>query len=506
MPRELVQPPEWAIGDIWELVTYVQSHSSTPAETSRIIEQMEAAVDVWRTNIVRYAEHYGCYSDFLCNRHDVDHDEAKLDRAVMLWQEASSAAGISGLARNRLRLLNVQLDIAVARRDGGPAAMAERLSAHCAALRKELDLLVAPTLLGDLARNSVRWAETAIKDEQWAAAANAYELAARAADKLFHTVQVGDRRAVLATFQTVPTEAASVLLRTRRPRDAAVVLEAARQRFTRFRRGLTDLDRLLKARSPELYERFLAEMAQSTAAADEWVHESDPAEMQAAQERARALADRWRATLREIQQLPGLERYMMTPGFGDIQQAAAQFPVLYVWTSRRDTAAALVLADGTVVSNHLELTTQHLSRVLDDWIAGLQLTVPTTSRQRKLALTLAGKILEPSFGALLKQVLTSRFTEAPTGEGWRWGPVTVVVSGLLSFVPVHVWSPYIADEVTREPRYHMPLMYAPSARQALTARRLPRPTGASRRLFSLADPEPRSERLALRPPRIGADQ
>jgi hypothetical protein len=496
MPGERIQPPEWAIGDISELVGYVQSHSATPAGTDQVIGQMAAAVDVWRTDMARYAEHCGCFCDVVYMRNETVHDGAGLDRAVMLWQEATAAPGISGLVRNRLRLLGLQLDMAVAGRDGGPAARAERLSAHSAALGNELELLVAPTLLGDLVRNSVRWAETAITDEQWAAAARAYELAARAADQLFRTVQLRDRLAVLATFRTVPAEAASVLLRTGRTRDAVAHLEAARQRYTRFQRGMTDLERLLKTHDPELYERFSAEMARWAAAADQSLHETGPAEIQAAQTRVRELAARVNATLTEVQQLPGLERYMMSPGFGDIRQAAADFPVLYVWASRRDTCVALVLSDGTAHGSYLDgLTTEYLSRILADWTAGLQLTVPTTGRQRKLALTLVGKILEPSVGVLLKQVLTSRFTEAPDGDGWRWGPVVVVVSGLLSFAPVHVWSPYIADDVTGEPRYHMPLMYAPSARQALTARRSPRPLGASRRLLSLADPEPRPEGL-----------
>jgi hypothetical protein len=317
---------------------------------------------------------------------------------------------------------------------------------------------------------------------------------------LFRRVKVEERIRVLATFRTIPADAASMLMRSNRLQDAVIVLETARQRFARFRRGLIDLDRLLNAQNPQLYRRFMTEMAEWAAASDDWLSQRDPAAVQAARHRTRQLWERATATLREVQKLPGLERYLMSAGFNEIKRAAAEFPVLYLWTSRRDTAAALVMGDGTILSGFVDgLNNELLSKALGDWIAGLQMSVPTTGRQRKVALATLGEVLKPYIPRLLQQILTTRYAENPHGDGWRWGPVTLVVSGLLSYFPVHAWSPYIADQATDQQLYHMPLMYAPGARQALAARRPPRPTGASGRLLSIADPEPLADGLTPLP-------
>lgn len=172
-----------------------------------------------------------------------------------------------------------------------------------------------------------------------------------------------------------------------------------------------------------------------------------------------------------------------------------------MWSSRFDTAAALVLGDGTVLAAHLDgLGNEQLGKVLDPWVSSLQLATPTTDRQRKGALALLGEMLTRlNVPELLKHTLTKRWAEDPKGPGWRWGPVTLVVSGVLSFIPVHVWTPCIIEEATGKPRYHMPLMCAPSARQALVARRSPRPTSTARRLLSIADPEPLVDGLTALP-------
>jgi CHAT domain len=218
--------------------------------------------------------------------------------------------------------------------------------------------------------------------------------------------------------------------------------------------------------------------------------------VQAAQHRTRQLWECATATLGEVRKLPGLERYLMSAGFNEIKQAAADFPVLYLWTSRHDTAAILVLGDGTMLSAFVDgLNNEMLGKILRDWVASIQLTVTTTGRQRRVVLATLGEVLKPYVPNLLHQILTKRYSEDPQGDGWRWGPVTLVVSGLLSYFPVHAWSPYIADRATGQMLYHMPLMYTPSARQALTARRPPRSARVSGRLLSIADPEPLADGL-----------
>ncbi len=211
------------------------------------------------------------------------------------------------------------------------------------------------------------------------------------------------------------------------------------------------------------------------------------------------MRERYIATLGEVREVPGLERYLVAPGFNEIKQAAADFPVLYLWSSRFDISAVLVLGDGTIVGRYLDgLDNEWLSKPFGDWIKALERTGPDAGEQLQRTLALIGEVLRRvGLPGLVQQVLTERYSDDPKGPGWRWGPVTLVVSGLLSYFPVHAWTPCIIDNATGRPRYHMPLMCAPSARQALGARRSPRPTGAARRLLSIADPQPESAGLPL---------
>jgi hypothetical protein len=73
----------------------------------------------------------------------------------------------------------VQLEIASALRQEDRTGLAASMSAQCTALRGDLRHLGSPSLLGDLARNAPRWAETVIETGGWAAAADALDLGAR---------------------------------------------------------------------------------------------------------------------------------------------------------------------------------------------------------------------------------------------------------------------------------------------------------------------------------------
>ena len=496
--------PQWAVGAISDLVRHVQRQNLGDSnEVDRLIALLDAAVQFWRTAPLRYVEHFGCFADFLYNFYKRGASSGvELNRAVELWQEASAIPGVSGLIANRLRLLGVNLDVEVARRDGGAVAMAERLRAHCAKLRGEFDRLVAPSLLIDLVRNLVRLSRTAADNQQWGAAADAGELAARTAAQLFRTVPMLERLSVIAEFRTVSTDAASALLRDGRVKEAVLVLEVARQQMTRFWRDVDDLERLLKPSVPALYERYRAAMEEWRVAASTLMEENDTAARQAAKNRVCDLEERAVAITREIQKLPGLERFEASPSFAEIRKAADPFPLLYVWSSQYDTALVVVLPDGAFIhSTHTGTTSSMLMKVLHGWVTALRVHSQTDHDEHPdLLLSSISGVLDCLIGGVLKELLTRRFREASSGilpaGSWRWGPVALVVSGPLSFVPMHVWTPYVANASTGEPTNHMPLMYVPSARAALRARRHPRPTGSSRRLLSIADPTPLAEGLS----------
>jgi hypothetical protein len=499
---DVSQVPAWATGSIDGLVSYVQQHSSSADDAACTLALVEPAVPQWRKEPLRYAEHFGFLADCLYTQCGGTGD-ARLDRAVALWREASDIAGLSGLVAWRLRFLGINLDLDVARRAGGPATMGPRISAHCVKLQGELDGMVAPTLLGDLARNFDRISRAACGDRQLGAAADAGRLAARAAAHLFRAVPLEERAAVVARFRDVPLDAASVLLRAGRAQEAAVVIEAARQQLTHLWGDVLDFRRTLGPDHADLGEHYRAAMEAWRGAVAVQAQLQGAAAIEAGAKQLRALEERAKAAIVAIQQVPGLDWFQRTLGIAQIRQAADPFPLLYVWSSRTDTAFLLVLPDGGVLGRYVAaLDAASLRKLLAPWMAAVRGVQQDPAQLVKYAPAVI-RLLDSWFGTTLKEVLTARWRERSQGvahdQDWVWGPVALVVSGPLSFVPVHAWTPYLADAKTGAPTSFMTLLQVPSARQALQTRRVPRPTGASRRLLSLADPAPRAEGLGALP-------
>ena len=55
-------------------------------------------------------------------------------------------------------------------------------------------------------------------------------------------------------------------------------------------------------------------------------------------------------------------------------------------------------------------------------------------------------ILASGSMATMSKPLTGPLNNPSQPDAWVWGPVTIIVCGLLSFVPVHAWSPVIAGQ------------------------------------------------------------
>lgn len=494
---QMISAPAWATGPISEVLSHYRANSKTVAGLEQTLSQLEAAAPAWSTQPAAYAEHYGLLADGYHMLFHQTHDGGALDRATFYLNKVAGQDGITGLVANRLELLGVQLEIAKASRDNGPAGMRAALREQCERLVKELADYAAPSLLGDLARNASRWAQIAVESDEWEGAADAYALAARAVDQLFRTVEIEQRGKVLFEFRGTVASAVSALGRAARWEDAVVTLEASRQRITRVLRGSRDLERLLLPHDPDLLRRAEADGAAWASAAGAYLRTKDPAAANKAREAARAAKERYLETLALVRQVPGLESYLVRPSYSEIRSAAAESPILYVSTSRYDTTLILLLPDGNLLATQLEhLTTNELIGILKDWSAALVGESRSSAGERRAALPLVGRMLEAQLVPAVKEILTQRFNEAPDGEGWRWGPVTLVVSGPMALIPFHVWTPMVLDDDGTKPRYIMPLMYSPSARQALAVRRPPRPTGSSRTLLSIADPEPRPSDLA----------
>jgi CHAT domain-containing protein len=472
---------------------YVEQRSRTEAEVAELVTELDTAEPKWRSNPARFAEHYGLLADMHHTRYSNHGDRSELERALEVFHRVEGIAEVSGLVAGRLQMLGITLRIAMARRDGGPYAMGATVSASCATLRQELRQFGAPSLLCDLGRNATRWAADAMGLEQPNAVADALDLAARAADQLFRTVEVDRRLQVIAEYRTVPCAAASALTRVGRYEEAVVTLENGRQRMTRYWRGQTALDRVLRVQRPNLFDGYIQDQAAFAAAAREPVRAHGAAAVDLARERAKEAESRLMVTLDEVRKIPEFENYMLRSSIAEIRQAAADNPILYISTSDLDTVLLLVLTDGSILAAQMEsITAALLDKVLAQWISILEPSRLADGRERQMALALVGKVLEQNIAQTMGDILVYPFNHPSDAQAWRWGPVTLVVSGQLSYVPVHAWTPAAFDKEDGTIRGLMPLSYAPSARQLRTARRSPCPTGKSRSLLSIADPEPRA--------------
>jgi CHAT domain len=484
-------PPAWTLGPISALSGFVIDHAGDAGPPAEVLDALHAAVSVWAADPVHYAEHLGLLADVHYVRFERTRQPAELDSALEVWSHVRlDAPGLNGLVAARLRIFGVQLEMTAALQHGDAAALTASVSGNCRKLRSELPHLRAPILLSDLARNASRWADTVIERDDWVAAADALDLAERAATMLIHTVPFDQRPELVYLFRHVPLDAASALARADRLNEGIVTLEEARQRIVRAWRGFTDLDRLLQTQHPALYEEYIGRQAEWHTARRAHFDLDEPSAIRSAIEHGDAAEQRYVATLERIRKIPGLERFQTRPSIGEIRQTAREGPILYVWTSRHDTGLTLVLPDGTVRGTLIQgLTREYLAKIIKPWTDCLDPSSAAEGRDRQTTLAILGKILETYFTPAMKDLLT-RPLEHPAGpDAWAWGPVALIVCGPLSSLPVHAWSPAILDQRSRAPRFVMPLNYAPSARQAQTARRAPRPTGASRKLLSLADPD-----------------
>lgn len=484
-------PPQWALGSIQTVLAHLAAPGGQLTEPAdQMLDVLHAAVPAWAADPVRYAEHLALLTDLYYARYQREQRPADLDRALEVWRHVRpDAPGISGLIAARLRMMGVQVEDAVAWRDGGPAGLAASVSAHSKSLRADLAHLRSPSILGDLLRNATRWAEMVAANGDWAAAADAMDLATRTADTLRRTLPLKQRARAIAENAHLPLDAASALARADRLNEALVVLEVARQQQVRTWREHADVDRVLKVRDPALYAELIDAQTQWSQVLRSHFGLNQAADIDAAVAEADAAEQRLIPILERVRRIPGLERYWMRASIREIREVAAEAPILYVWTSRHDTALALVLPDGTVKGTLLGgLTREYLGKLLKPWADCIDPTVATDGQTRQSTLAILARTLETHFVPAMTTLLSGPSNNPSGPDDWVWGPVTIIVCGLLSFMPVHAWAPAILGPRPGTIQAVMPLNYAPSARQAHTVRRPPRPTGSSRRLLSLADP------------------
>jgi len=482
--------PAWTTGEIATLTGQITRCSENPRALADAVAEMDrAALTVWRSDPVRYAEHYGLLADYYCGEYGRLCESEKLEAALLWYRHIEHVEPNSALIAGRIRLLKTSLELATAHRAGGSDAMATKLKSVCATLREEIQGFPAPALLADLAINANKWGKAAVSNKKWSAAADAYDLGARAADQLYRTVPLHERPMVVAVYRRLHADTASVLLRVGRIAEAAVTVEASRQLQVRFWQSGADMRDRLREQNQELYFRFLTDQTAWEHAASASMRARGTAAVTHAVESLKATQLQLVRTLEEVRKVSGFERIYTRPSLAEITEATSERPILYLWTSSFDTALILVMPDGSLNGAYIDgMTIDYLDRVMARWATG-----PSPHE----FLPHLAALLEQNLAKAIYDVITRPLREQVDSDGWRWESVTIVASGPLSFFPLHAWEPCLVDENTGEITTILPLSYAPSARQLNRIRPHSPDSGRNRRLLSLADPEPR--RVGLNP-------
>jgi hypothetical protein len=462
------------------------------------VAELHAALETWSRDPARFAEHVGFLADLHLSAYRASDEPTELDAAVAVWTRLRlDAPGISGLIAARLRLFDVAVQIEVARRRGGDALW-DTVIEQSAKIREELPRLGAPTLLNNIADNAADWAGRAAEADRWSAAAEASDLAARAADQLVRSLPLDQRLPAIRHHRALALDAASALVLANRVPEAIVAVEANRQRLLRAL-GLARELELLRARDPVLPEQWMALQREWVDARGAHFSEEQPDEIDAAITHGDHAEQRYIAVLEQIRRIPGFELFQRKLAISDIVAAASQGPLLYVWSGRFASCLVLVLPDGTIKVVVLHPGSEDVDKLVGIWREAIEPASKVDVLTRVQTLASVGHIAEGYFAQSTKELLLSQLNLPDEYTGWRWGPVTMIVSGSVSLLPFHAWSPYRADAKTGQIESVMPLNYAPSARQLINARAAPRMPRNSMRLVSLADPQPTPPGLAALP-------
>ena len=166
-----------------------------------------------------------------------------------------------------------------------------------------------------------------------------------------------------------------------------------------------------------------------------------------------------------IQEIPGFEDFLKTPGLNDLRQIAAGGPLVFLNASKMGCDAFIVKNDqmqtiplSKLIYEEVEL---HGSTFLE-----LLKYPPAQVRHANVALT---KILEWLWDAIVEPVLKELgFTSRPVGNDWP--KVWWVPTGKLTFLPIHAAGYHGAEDLLNTALDRVVSCYASTARSMNQAR------------------------------------
>jgi hypothetical protein len=257
--------------------------------------------------------------------------EADLAQAIECYDEALTRAA-SGAARQKVLVNYAPTRLARAVKTGDAEELARARALFAQVTR---DRPLAPVGGFNL---GLSWCQTAFDGGAWADAADGYELARSALQELAFSGEPAraGKEGWLGTFQWAVGNAAYALAKLGRLEDAVTALEGGialllwESAETRDAR----LASLVKAGRGELVDRF--RQARERAAGVRARQGQSYAD-------ARAAAEEFRAVVREVQQVPGMEAFLARPTFEAVhREADAGTGLAYVLCTRQ---GGLVLLD-----------------------------------------------------------------------------------------------------------------------------------------------------------------
>lgn len=299
---------------------------------------------------------------------------------------------------------------------------AHRTSAIAAFAASARSTGTAPLIRAAAARYE---AQLCVEAGDWVAADGAYGRALQLLPVLVGRHLGWDsRHRTLARLVGLGADAAAVAVRLKDPERAVLILEQTRGiligQSIEQHRDVQDLRRADHSLADE-FGRLGALLATDTAASTEF--EADPASLADPAAARRDAVARWENLIDRIRRtVPGQERFLAPPEFGELLAAAAGGPVVIVNVSRFRCDALIVRETGVVPRSLPALTRDELNNRVPEFVAATAANDEDTNAVlRRVVDWLWGTVAEPVLTAL-----------GPLPERVWWMP-----TGALSALPLH---------------------------------------------------------------------
>ena len=491
--------PEYALfaGNLASVLGTTVTATGDQGQRDLEIDLYEELLDREPETSPRYSRLQHRLASALLDRITVSKNQTDLPRAVELTR-ASLARAVPGTIEYAWRCGTLARLLALSA-DPNRSLITEVVTAFRQAC--DIALINMPAYALSTALSWARWCEDG---KTWAMAAEAYLLAAQAADALFATqIDRQDKEIWLRAANGMPAQAALALVRSGRPESAALMLERGRVRLLgeALGRNSAALDSLEREGHRALTESFravqrrLGALEATAVTAD---HEDGHADRMRGDDLSSALSDH-AAALDAIRRVPGYEHFLLPAAPADLA-AAADRPIVYLAAGRLAGVALVVTrerGDGAVPS----VAALELPRLTE---AGVYRRTTALQRARH------GRERDPAFwNGTLDEVcrwLWLAAMEPVLGALASQPAACLIPAGLLASLPLHAaWTPdgtritgrrYALDEVA--------LSYAPSS-LALRHAREQAERQSPVKLLGIADPQPvNAKPLALASAEVAA--